>query len=94
MLICDWKGVCPSDMGRGRAAATHPGNVRFRITCELYRARYNATKDKQGKSRIIMDIISLVRQTGDFLEQDASTGFWFEAGNDATRKKVGQVRVV
>jgi hypothetical protein len=80
-------------MGRGCAAASHPGNVRFRVTCELYRARYDATKEKQEKSRIIMDIISVMRQSGDFLEQDALTGLWFEAENDAARKKVGQVRV-
>jgi hypothetical protein len=89
----DIPGVKDVVMGRGRAAASHPGNVRFRVTCELFRAQYDAATEKLEKSKIIMDIVTLVRQTGEFLEKDDSTGLWFDAGTEAARKKVGQVRV-
>jgi hypothetical protein len=88
----DNPGVKDVVMGRGRAASSHPGNVRFRVTCELFRARYDAAAEKLEKSKIIMEIVTLVRQTGDFVDHDAATGLWFAAGNDAARKKVGQVR--
>jgi hypothetical protein len=80
-------------MGRGHGAATHPGNTRFRITCELHRPRYEATNDKKEKSRIINEILQLVRQTGRFLQKDALTGNWSEAGDIAAKRKIGQVRI-
>jgi hypothetical protein len=84
----------PTDviMGRGHGAAAHPGNRRFRITCDLHRPRYDATDDKKEKSRIINEILHLVRQTARFRKQDALTGDWVEADDNSVRRKIGQVR--
>jgi hypothetical protein len=84
----------PTDiiMGRGHGAATHPGNMRFRVTCELHRPRYDATEDKKEKSRIINEILELVQQTARFLKQDPLTGRWCETNDAAARRKIGQVR--
>jgi hypothetical protein len=90
----DNDGPRPTDiiMGRGHGAATHPGNMRFRVTCELHRPRYDATDDKKEKSRIINEILELVKQTARFLKQDPLTGEWFETNDAAARRKIGQVR--
>ena len=65
-------------MGRGHGAARHPGNVRFRVTVDLHRPRYDATLDKAAKGVIIVEIMLLVQQTGRFVYRDEATGQWLD----------------
>ena len=80
-------------LGRGKSAASHPGNRRFQITIQLYHDRYASCKSKFEKSVIVSEIVDSVRensQMGGFVKRDSKTGAWFEVGDSVAREKVGQ----
>ena len=80
-------------LGRGKSAASHPGNRRFQITIQLYNDRYASCKSKFEKSVIVSEIVDSVRENspmGGFVKRDAKTGAWFEVGDSVAREKVGQ----
>ena len=80
-------------LGRGKSAASHPGNRRFQITIQLYLDRYASCRSKIEKSLIVSEIVDTVRensQMGGFVKRDRKTGAWFEVGDSVAREKVGQ----
>jgi hypothetical protein len=77
---------------RGKDAATHPGNVRFRSMIDSNLERYHRTDTKKEKTTIVCKIIDSVRSSfppGKFVRKH-SDGLWYDAGDDFAREKIGQ----
>lgn len=77
---------------RGKEAFLHPGNKRYRDIIDLNLDKYKGAKNKNEKSKLVMEIVEEVRQ-------DAPAGLirfcdveqlWYEIGDEAAREKVGQ----
>ena len=80
-------------MGRGLGPRNHPGNERYTMTVDTHRARYEAATSRPEKTRIVDDIVQIIKQTGRFLKRvDNDADVWVEVDDTAARSKVGQVR--
>jgi len=78
-------------IGRGRKYYQHAGNKKFREIVDSEIGTYsNATKEH--KSRIISDIVAIVRQkNGRFIKPSSSyKGRWFDVGDYLAREKTSQ----
>ena len=78
--------------GRGKGSYNRPGNKRFREIAMKYVPEYTAAKCRQGKTAVLNEIISVVKEqnngTARFIKYDKSKG-WFEITNEVAREKVG-----
>lgn len=73
---------------RGKEAFLHPGNKRYRDIIDLNLDKYKGAKNKNEKSKLVMEIVEEVRQ-------DAPAGLirycdveqlWYEIGDEAASK--------
>lgn len=78
---------------KGKAAANHVGNKRFRQIVRFHLQKYSNASSKSDKSRIVSSIVDTIRQAsqeGGFVKYDTQTGAWYEVGDHLAREKVGQ----
>ncbi|KAG7367364.1 hypothetical protein IV203_030035 [Nitzschia inconspicua] len=78
--------------GRGKEAASHPGNVKFRHLIDSNLQTYRETQSKKEKTTIVCNIIESVRSgipKGKFVRKH-DDGRWYETGDDFAREKIGQ----
>jgi hypothetical protein len=86
---------CPSQqdvlLGRGRPIMNHRGNVTMRELVGSKLSRFNAAIQKQGRTRIIEEVVMEIQECGGrFLREDPiMTGFWIEVDMITARRKVG-----
>ena len=77
---------------RGSAAATSPGNLRFRAKIKSILPEYADCKSKLSKSMLVSKVVDYVRDfspNGGFVKQ-LDDGFYYEIGDAAAREKIGQ----
>jgi hypothetical protein len=75
--------------GRGKDCFHFIGNRRFRVLVDLHLERYSLAQTKSDKSRIVCEIVQMVRATGGFCKQDEVDGRWYDVGDAVAREKVG-----
>jgi hypothetical protein len=76
---------------RGKAAANHAGNVRFRSLIHRFKNAYAQANTKVEKSLVVSEIVDAVRgmsPRGGFVKKFGNT--WYEVGDSAAREKIGQ----
>eukprot|EP00797_Seminavis_robusta_P027893 Sro52_g030980.1 Nitrilase family, member 2 (208) ;mRNA; r:66493-67116 len=76
---------------RGKAAANHPGNVRFRSIIQQYKPVYAEATTKVEKSLLVSEIVDSVRgmsPNGGFVKKIGNQ--WYEVGDSVCREKIGQ----
>ena len=79
--------------GKGKAAANHIGNQRFKVTISIYVRRYRESASRSEKTAIVAEVMDLVRQNspgGGFVKYDQHKGTWYEVGDNFAREKVSQ----
>jgi hypothetical protein len=81
--------------GRGGRVNAHPGNVQFREIVVRHKKRYLSEQTKKlQKAYIAADIVRHIRgmePSGRFLKEEVTgSGIWWEIGDLAAYKKVGQ----
>ena len=79
--------------GRGKTAANHIGNQRFKVTISIYLRRYSESTSRAQKTAVISDVVELVRQNspgGGFVKYDQNKSKWYEVGDHLAREKVSQ----
>ena len=75
--------------GRDKEAHGHFGNKSFRETISIHCDRYQNTSNRGEKTRIIENIIALIRECrGRFLKKDEETNLWYEVSNKYVHEKV------
>jgi hypothetical protein len=79
--------------GRGRRAARHVGNRRFRLVIQLYLDKYMRARTKSDKSLVVIEIVEIFRRAnGTFVKPDTKhKGQWIQLGNQVV---VSQRRLV
>jgi hypothetical protein len=86
----------PSDVdvifGRERPIFEHPGNRRFRVTIAMNVKRYESSKTRQGKSKIVQEVYSSMREEGIRFLKPCATGIviagYYEVDDQVARNKV------
>ena len=76
---------------RGKAASSHPGNVRFRQIIQDFKPRYCKAPTKLEKSLLVSDVVEAVRgcsPDGGFVKKFGNQ--WCEVGDSVAREKIGQ----
>jgi hypothetical protein len=76
---------------RGKAAASHAGNVRFRGLIHRFKNQYAQANSKVEKSLVVSEIVDAVRgmsPQGGFIKKFGNT--WYEVGDSVAREKIGQ----
>lgn len=82
--ICEYDIIC----GRSRLSWSNTGNRRFRGTIALYVNEYSKNTERYERSRVIQEIINLIRDSGGrFLK--FKNGSWTELDESLVRHKVG-----
>ena len=83
--------------GKGKQCFHNVGNLRLRVTVEIYMDSYlNKSDRKSKKSSIVSQILCAARSyhperlTG-FVRKDRATGVWYEIGDKAARDKIGHI---
>jgi len=79
--------------GKGRTCFNHIGNKSFRETIRrIYLQEYSNAKTKIDKSKIVSNIVDLIRSRseGGFVKFDTTKYEWYEVGDTLAREKVGQ----
>lgn len=77
--------------GRGRSTYQHAGNKLFRKIVEQFLERYSNATSKLGKSQVVSDIVSSVRNYGgDFVKLSKESGTYESVAERIVREKVGQ----
>ena len=77
---------------RGKFAALHAGNVRFRKLIQQQKPDYAKATNKLEKSIIVSKIVDSVREftpNGGFVKK-FEDGRWYEVGDSVAREKIGQ----
>jgi hypothetical protein len=74
--------------GRGKMCFESVGNRRFRILVQCHLTRYSVAETKGEKTRIVSDIVDMVRQAGGAFVK-GKEGCWYEVGDVVAREKVG-----
>lgn len=74
--------------GRDRQAFNHTGNRRFRVIIKIHRARYQACKTRDEKSKITDEIIDSIQEKCKFLKYDDTTKLWSEVSREYAHEKV------
>jgi len=92
ILIVNSKNIGTKDVlcGRDKLSFGHCGNKRFRVVIDMYRERYQNATLKEDKTKIIMEIVSLISQSGGrFLKRiEDESDSWCLANHQVTREKV------
>mmetsp|Transcript_51419 Transcript_51419/g.142364 ORF Transcript_51419/g.142364 Transcript_51419/m.142364 type:complete len:271 (+) Transcript_51419:92-904(+) len=86
-----YPGPCDVICARGKAAKSHPGNIRYQTIVESYLDRYVKSMSKLQKMSIISEIVAEVRicsPNGGFVKK--KEGRWYEVGDHFAREKVSQ----
>ena len=76
---------------RGKQAAQHPGNVRFREIIQRFKPDYSQATSKVEKSLLVSEIVDSVREftpNGGFVKKFG--GRYYEVGDSVAREKIGQ----
>ena len=76
---------------RGKKAAEHAGNVRFREIIQQYKPAYAQATNKVEKSLLVSEIVDAVRgfsPDGGFVKKFGSR--YYEVGDSVAREKIGQ----
>jgi hypothetical protein len=76
---------------RGKAAANHAGNVRFRSLIHRFKNDYAQANTKVEKSVVVSEIADAVRgmsPQGGFVKKFGNA--WYEVGDSVAREKIGQ----
>jgi hypothetical protein len=76
---------------RGKAAASHAGNVRFRSLIDRFKNDYAQAHNKVEKSLVVSEIVDAVRgmsPEGGFVKKFGNA--WYEVGDSVAREKIGQ----
>lgn len=76
---------------RGKQAAQHPGNVRFRDIIQRFKPEYAKAATKVEKSLLVSEIVDSVREhtpDGGFVKKFG--GRYYEVGDSVAREKIGQ----
>lgn len=80
----EWDCICD----RGKFAMNHSGNKRLRRLVTKNLERYRNSTTKTEKSEIQIEIVSVFRHTGRFLEEDKHTGRWYHVDDEnASRRR-------
>jgi hypothetical protein len=74
--------------GRGKMCFESVGNRRFRILVQCHLNRYSMAETKGEKTRIVSDIVDVVRRAGGAFVKEKE-GCWYEVGDVVAREKVG-----
>ena len=78
--------------GRERPIFEHPGNRRFRGTIAMNVNRYESSKTRQGKSKIVREVYSSMREEGIRFLKPCTTGIviagYHEVDDKVARNKV------
>lgn len=76
--------------GSGRPKRSiHPGNRRLLVVIEMFRIKYKKSANRSAKSNIIRHVVDVIRECGGhFVKRDASSGMWYDIGNNNARYKV------
>lgn len=75
--------------GRDRSCHSHPGNIRFRQLVGNYRDQYQNSTQRDDKTRLTNEIMSIVQSCGGrFLKQEEITGEWHQVHNTYAHEKV------
>jgi len=92
IFIVNSKNIGTKDVlcGRDKLSFGHCGNKRFRVVIDMYRERYQNATLKEDKTKIIMEIIKLIAQSGGrFLKRiEDESDSWCLANYQITREKV------
>ena len=76
---------------RGKQATNHPGNKFFRAVVDQHRERYASVTSKWERSRIVSEIIELIRSKGNGFVKQEKSGEWTVTSDLLAREKVGQL---
>ncbi len=85
---------CPGEYdvicGRGRRAARHVGNRRFKLVIQLYLDKYLRARTKSDKTLVVIEIVDIFRRVnGIFVKPDSKhKGQWLQIGNQLVVSKV------
>jgi hypothetical protein len=74
--------------GRGKELYDSVGNRRFRCIADMYLDQYSKTKAKIGKSIIVDNILSIIKDAGGVFCK-FEHGCWWQVSESAARDKVG-----
>jgi hypothetical protein len=75
--------------GRGKDHYNWVGNRRFRVIVNMNLERYSCARTKAEKTRIVMDVVELIHESGGTFAKRHVNGEWYDIGYDAAREKVG-----
>ena len=75
--------------GRGKDHYNWVGNRRFRAIVNMNLERYACARTKAEKTRIVMDVVELIHDSGGTFAKRHVNGDWYDIGYDAAREKVG-----
>lgn len=75
--------------GRGKDHYNWVGNRRFRVIVSMNLERYLCARTKAEKTRIVMDVVELIHDSGGTFAKRHVNGDWYDIGYDAAREKVG-----
>jgi hypothetical protein len=75
--------------GRGKDHYNWVGNRRFRVIVNMNLERYSSARTKAEKTRIVMDVVELIHDSGGTFAKRQVNGDWYDIGYDAAREKVG-----
>jgi hypothetical protein len=68
----------------------HPGNERFRIISEMRLDRYRKATSRSGKTKLVKEVVEIVRVAGGRFVKQEQDGSWFDIGNLKAREKAGR----
>lgn len=68
-----------------------PGNQRFRILVDMNVERYSLAETKSDKTRIVCQIVQMIREAGGGFCRLEKDGSWYEVGDAVAREKVGSL---
>jgi hypothetical protein len=74
--------------GRGKELFDSVGNRRFRCIADMFLDQYSKTKAKIGKSIIVANILSIIRDAGGVFCK-FEHGCWWQVSENTARDKVG-----
>lgn len=87
--------------GRGGDFFFHPGNIAFREILDSKKERYFASSSKLEKSRVVVEILQVLREKGGenegvkFIRFDDQQQRWYTLSDEAAKQKIGQsIRVL
>jgi hypothetical protein len=81
-------------IGRGREPKENIGNRRLHVIAASFLPKYSNATDKQTKTRIVSNIVSMIRDAapaGAAFVKRGKDGRWYEVNYDVPREKVGYI---